>query len=267
MDMMRAVLGDEQLNYLGYSYGTFLGATYAKLFPEKVGRLVLDGAIDPSMSGTGRRHHAGRRLRVGAARVHGRLPARRRVPVPRHASTRRWPTSARCSRASTAIPIRGADGRMLGADSLMTAIVSALYSQESWTLPHDRAHRGRCRATPTSRSSSPTSTTTAQDGAYLDNSTEAFRAYNCMDYPVDCAPSSSRPTPRRCWRAEAPTVAPYWFAPDPLRGLAVPGDRRPRAHHRRGRGARSSSWARRTIPRPRTSGRCRWPSSCRRASW
>ena len=60
MDMMRAVLGDEQLNYLGYSYGTFLGATYAKLFPEKVGRLVLDGADRSVDSGTGRRHHAGR---------------------------------------------------------------------------------------------------------------------------------------------------------------------------------------------------------------
>ena len=51
MDLLRGVLGDTQLNYLGYSYGTFLGATYAKLFPERVGRLVLDGAIDPAVSG------------------------------------------------------------------------------------------------------------------------------------------------------------------------------------------------------------------------
>jgi pimeloyl-ACP methyl ester carboxylesterase len=33
MDLLRAVLGDDQLHYLGYSYGTFLGATYAKLYP------------------------------------------------------------------------------------------------------------------------------------------------------------------------------------------------------------------------------------------
>lgn len=51
MDLIRAVLGDTQLNYLGYSYGTFLGATYAELYPEKAGRLVLDGAIDPAVSG------------------------------------------------------------------------------------------------------------------------------------------------------------------------------------------------------------------------
>ncbi|UQX01730.1 alpha/beta hydrolase [Streptomyces sp. RerS4] len=48
MDMLRAVLGDAKLNYVGASYGTLLGATYADLFPKRVGRLVLDGAMDPS---------------------------------------------------------------------------------------------------------------------------------------------------------------------------------------------------------------------------
>jgi pimeloyl-ACP methyl ester carboxylesterase len=47
MDVIRAVLGDKKLNYLGKSYGTYLGTIYAQLFPGKVGRLVLDGAIDP----------------------------------------------------------------------------------------------------------------------------------------------------------------------------------------------------------------------------
>lgn len=49
LDVLRAVLGDEQLHYLGFSYGTALGATYAALFPERVGRLVLDGALDPTL--------------------------------------------------------------------------------------------------------------------------------------------------------------------------------------------------------------------------
>ena len=49
MDILRAVLGDKRLTYVGASYGTFLGATYAGLFPERVGRLVLDGAMDPSL--------------------------------------------------------------------------------------------------------------------------------------------------------------------------------------------------------------------------
>ena len=46
MDLLRGLLGDEKLNYLGYSYGTWLGAWYANLFPEKVGRMVLDSAMD-----------------------------------------------------------------------------------------------------------------------------------------------------------------------------------------------------------------------------
>ncbi|MFE1952230.1 alpha/beta hydrolase [Streptomyces sp. NPDC059524] len=50
MDLVRAAVGDEKLNYVGASYGTFLGATYAGLYPERVGRLVLDGAMDPSLS-------------------------------------------------------------------------------------------------------------------------------------------------------------------------------------------------------------------------
>ncbi|MET9493545.1 alpha/beta hydrolase [Streptomyces sp. NPDC006552] len=49
MDLVRAAVGDEKLNYVGASYGTFLGATYAGLYPERVGRLVLDGAMDPSL--------------------------------------------------------------------------------------------------------------------------------------------------------------------------------------------------------------------------
>jgi pimeloyl-ACP methyl ester carboxylesterase len=50
MDVLRAVLGQEKLNYLGYSYGSLLGTTYATLFPDRVGQFVLDGAIDPTVS-------------------------------------------------------------------------------------------------------------------------------------------------------------------------------------------------------------------------
>jgi pimeloyl-ACP methyl ester carboxylesterase len=49
MDILRAALGEPRLNYFGASYGTKLGATYAQLFPQRVGRFVLDGAIDPTL--------------------------------------------------------------------------------------------------------------------------------------------------------------------------------------------------------------------------
>lgn len=50
LDIMRAALGDDVLYYLGKSYGTYIGALYAGLFPDNVGRLVLDGAMDPSLT-------------------------------------------------------------------------------------------------------------------------------------------------------------------------------------------------------------------------
>jgi pimeloyl-ACP methyl ester carboxylesterase len=49
MDVVRAALGENQINYLGFSYGTELGAAYAEAYPDRVRAMVLDGAIDPSL--------------------------------------------------------------------------------------------------------------------------------------------------------------------------------------------------------------------------
>lgn len=48
LDILRAANGDSSLNYLGYSYGTYLGLRYAELFPDRVGRMTLDGVLDPT---------------------------------------------------------------------------------------------------------------------------------------------------------------------------------------------------------------------------
>ncbi|MDO4888190.1 MAG: alpha/beta hydrolase [Actinomycetaceae bacterium] len=48
MDVMRQLVGDPKINYVGFSYGTSLGKTYAGLFPKNVGRMILDGAVDTS---------------------------------------------------------------------------------------------------------------------------------------------------------------------------------------------------------------------------
>jgi pimeloyl-ACP methyl ester carboxylesterase len=50
MDAIRAALGDAKLTFLGYSYGTFMGETYAHLFPTHVRAIVLDGVVDPKLS-------------------------------------------------------------------------------------------------------------------------------------------------------------------------------------------------------------------------
>jgi pimeloyl-ACP methyl ester carboxylesterase len=53
MDRTRAALGDARLHYSGVSYGSFLGNTYANMFPDRVGRLVIDGVLDPVAWTTG----------------------------------------------------------------------------------------------------------------------------------------------------------------------------------------------------------------------
>lgn len=55
MDVLRAVLGDEKLTYIGQSYGTRLGAVYAEMFPSRVRALVLDGAQDPTLQSAERK--------------------------------------------------------------------------------------------------------------------------------------------------------------------------------------------------------------------
>lgn len=53
LDLLRQAVGDEQLTYAGFSYGSYLGVTYANLFPENVRALVVDGVLDPIAWSTG----------------------------------------------------------------------------------------------------------------------------------------------------------------------------------------------------------------------
>jgi pimeloyl-ACP methyl ester carboxylesterase len=52
MDAIRAALGEQKLNFIGLSYGSYLGTTYAQLFPQRVGRMVLDGIVDHAQGAT-----------------------------------------------------------------------------------------------------------------------------------------------------------------------------------------------------------------------
>jgi pimeloyl-ACP methyl ester carboxylesterase len=54
MDLIRQAVGDQQLSYYGISYGTYLGATYAAMFPDEVRAVVVDGVLDPVAWSTGR---------------------------------------------------------------------------------------------------------------------------------------------------------------------------------------------------------------------
>ena len=219
MDLLRGVLGDRKLNYLGYSYGTFLGATYAKLFPERVGRLVLDGAIDPAVSG----------LDVSTTQGVGFESALRAYMADCLAGER-CPFSGTVDEAMADLgtllasvdraPLPAADGRKLGADSLMTAIVAALYSQDSWpylTVALTDALQGD----PEVAFQLTDFYYAREDGRYTDNSTEAFRAYNCMDYPDD-ATQAQKDAADALLAEKAPTIAPYWSGPDPCQVWPYP---------------------------------------------
>ncbi|GAA2965680.1 alpha/beta hydrolase [Microbacterium schleiferi] len=207
MDLLRAVLGDEKLNYLGYSYGTFLGATYAKHYPDRVGRLVLDGAIDPSLSG----------LDVSTQQAIGFENALRaymascvgQSDCPFNGSVDEAMGDLAILLASVdRDPIRNSDGRMLGADSLVTAIVTALYAQESWPYL-TQALTDALQGEASTAFSLADFYYNRQDGQYLDNSTEAFLTYNCMDYPAD-ETDAEHAASQAAIAQQAPTIAPYW---------------------------------------------------------
>jgi pimeloyl-ACP methyl ester carboxylesterase len=70
MDLIRQAVGEEHLDYYGISYGTYLGAVYAALFPDRVGRFVVDGVLDPVnwAHGTGDRPRLPFTTRINSAR-------------------------------------------------------------------------------------------------------------------------------------------------------------------------------------------------------
>jgi pimeloyl-ACP methyl ester carboxylesterase len=65
MDLLRQAVGDRALDYVGYSYGTYLGATYAALFPGRVGRFVLDGTLEPTVYSGSDGDHRPLGVRIG----------------------------------------------------------------------------------------------------------------------------------------------------------------------------------------------------------
>ncbi len=181
LDLLRAILGDAKLNYLGYSYGTFLGATYADLYPNNTGRLVFDGAIDPATTD----------FEVTQTQAVGFENAAR-------AYIADCMTGSKCPFTGTvdkgmerirtlldrldASPLRASDGRLLGSSSMFTAIILPLYSQSNWpyltdvfadVFSGDADYAFQIADAYYARN---------VDGTYDDNSTEAFLAINCLDY-------------------------------------------------------------------------------------
>ena len=129
LELVRAALGDERLTYLGFSWGTLLGGLYAELFPARVGRMVLDGAIDPNLGYLEevRRSTIGGRGRCWPASSPSATPTR---PAPSSPTgprrcTASWP--GRRPRGELSSP----DGRTLSLEQLYSATYAALAAGRS----------------------------------------------------------------------------------------------------------------------------------------
>ncbi|MEU7898766.1 alpha/beta hydrolase [Nonomuraea sp. NPDC049152] len=131
MDVLRGVLGDAKLHYLGFSYGTYLGAVYAEWFPGRVGRLVLDAAVDPRGWPTGGFVTQSRGFEVGLDSFLADCAKRPDCPLG---------TDPKAARRRLAELLERMDHRPLPGDGAATvdketavAIISgALYSKHAW---------------------------------------------------------------------------------------------------------------------------------------
>jgi pimeloyl-ACP methyl ester carboxylesterase len=136
MDILRAALGDRKLTYVGASYGTFLGATYAGLYPDRVGRMVLDGALDPSLDArklneqqtagfeTAFQSFAKDCVRKSDCPLGGAGTSTEQVGKNLKAFFQRLDKAP--------IPTGDADGRKLGEALATTGVIAAMYDQSTW---------------------------------------------------------------------------------------------------------------------------------------
>ncbi|GGY08629.1 alpha/beta hydrolase [Streptomyces hiroshimensis] len=133
MDVLRAALDDAKLTYVGASYGTFLGATYAGLFPSRVGRLVLDGALDPSLDSeqVNRDQTAG--FQTAFASFAEDCARRRGCPLGTEAAEAGDRLSALFKQAD-AHPLATGKSRKLTESLATTGVISAMYDEAAWGL-------------------------------------------------------------------------------------------------------------------------------------
>ncbi|MFI1867750.1 alpha/beta hydrolase [Streptomyces jumonjinensis] len=123
MDLIRQVLGDDKLHYLGFSYGTELGAVYAHLFPAKVGRLVLDAVVDPTADFAG----GARNQALGFQRALENYFKSRDIGA--EDGTDRV---VRLLKKTDGEPLPTDSDRELTETLALTGIIQALYSEEQW---------------------------------------------------------------------------------------------------------------------------------------
>ncbi|MES1212506.1 MAG: alpha/beta hydrolase, partial [Leifsonia sp.] len=206
MDLLRAVLGDKKLNYLGYSYGTLLGATYAELYPSKTGRLVLDGALDPATTDfdvtdtQAKGFESAFRAYLKDCIGQADCPFKGTVD-------QAMAQTGQLLKQLQASPLTNSDGRQLGAYTMFVAIILPLYNKDNWPYLNqlfDDVRKGSARIAFILADSY---NDRNDDGTYASNSTEAFVSINCLDYVSDSSIDTMR-TQAAQLAKDAPTFGP-----------------------------------------------------------
>jgi pimeloyl-ACP methyl ester carboxylesterase len=132
MEQLRRSLGDDKLTYLGYSYGTTLGSTYAELFPDKVRALVLDAAVDPNNDPKTDAEASAKGFEAGFdAFANNCVSLIAGCPI--GANPRQFVTDLLTQAAATPIPSSAqGESRKATPGVVMTAVQAALYDSASW---------------------------------------------------------------------------------------------------------------------------------------
>jgi pimeloyl-ACP methyl ester carboxylesterase len=209
MDVLRAAVGDEGLNYLGFSYGTALGATYASLFPERSGRLVLDGAIDPSLDSSEVEVQQAVGFENALRAYVENCQAGTECPLTGSVDEGLQQVHDLVERARRSPLATGTDRALTGTLAFY-GIAVTLYDEESWpVLTQALTAAIRQDDGNVLLSLADFYNDRNEDGTFATNSTEAFLAVNCLD-----GRSPSEPADIRASMAEliaaAPTVGEYF---------------------------------------------------------
>ena len=209
MDIIRAVMGDSKLNYLGFSYGTQLGATYAALFPKKVGRMVLDGAIDPSVPDYQQSINQIKGFDLALRDYMADCLSKTGCPFSGKVEDGLAKIKAFLKQVE-ATPLTSTDNhREVSIWAVNTGIIMALYSEDYWqylTAAFKAAFNGDgttlLRLADFYNDRDP-------DGTYTSNLTEANISISCLDSRQSAKLSDMKAQNKRMLKA-SPTLGRYW---------------------------------------------------------
>jgi pimeloyl-ACP methyl ester carboxylesterase len=135
MEQIRIALGDPKLTYLGFSYGTFLGSTYANLFPDRVRAFVLDGAVDSTLSFAADLEGQARGFASSFSAFLADCAARPACPF--YNGGHPGPAYDKLMAGIDASPLPATalgDPRPVGPGAAFSAVIAALYDQAAWPV-------------------------------------------------------------------------------------------------------------------------------------